>query len=194
MGKGGALGIGFVSAPLLCIQLPNVLIFVLAADQGTEVRASIVLSHGYADHTGRYHHVAKFFCDHGFQMIAIDHKYHGDDPNFVGWKIKEIKSFDEFRNDISEVLSIVELKYPDLPYFFLGHSMGGLIALMSTLELQNRWVIVDILFCYVLFGSLSHVLNDLSYIAGSVEVWSFLRLLYISLYPKRCQTPILMYL
>src|SRR5690349_4002223 len=47
-------------------------------DADFEAKATIVLLHGYGDHSQRYHHVAKYFCDQGFQVVAIDQKFHGD--------------------------------------------------------------------------------------------------------------------
>merc|ERR1712080_90262 len=49
-----------------------------------------------------------------------------------------IKSFDVFINDCVKIIHFVEAKFPDLPYFLFGHSMGGLIAAQATLKLQER--------------------------------------------------------
>uniref|UniRef100_A0A7S3LJ67 Serine aminopeptidase S33 domain-containing protein n=1 Tax=Aplanochytrium stocchinoi TaxID=215587 RepID=A0A7S3LJ67_9STRA len=109
-------------------------------EAGIDVKATILLIHGYGEHSGRYHHVAEALSKAGYQMLGYDHKYHGDDENSVGsYKITQIKSFDELVNDAQAFVSFIERKYPDVPYFLMGHSMGGLISVLVSLNLQDSW-------------------------------------------------------
>ncbi len=40
-------------------------------------KAVVLLAHGYAEHAGRYGHVAKRLTDAGYAVYAIDHWGHG---------------------------------------------------------------------------------------------------------------------
>ncbi len=44
-------------------------------DQGG--KGTIVLVHGYAEHSGRYAHVAEYFVQQGYNVHALDHRGHG---------------------------------------------------------------------------------------------------------------------
>lgn len=109
------------------------------ADADVAIRGSILLIHGYAEHSGRYNHVAKYLCDNNFKVYGYDHKFHGDNESNVGWGIKNIKTFDDLIDDCAEVVNKIEENAGGLPYFVLGHSMGGLITILTTLRLQSTW-------------------------------------------------------
>ena len=110
----------------------------IIADGDVTVKGTIIIVHGFAEHSARYHHVAKYFNDNGFQVFGFDHRFHGDDDDFVGWKIKDIESFDEIVDDTVEIIGYIEKKCADLPYFIFGHSMGGMTTIMSLLRLQDK--------------------------------------------------------
>ena len=45
---------------------------------GSMARAVLVISHGYAEHAGRYEHVAARLNDCGFAVRGYDHYGHGE--------------------------------------------------------------------------------------------------------------------
>lgn len=98
---------------------------------------TIVLCHGYGEHSGRYGHVCNWFVQEGYQVFAYDHYAHGKSDGSDG-AATVIKSFDVFIDDCVKLVNYIEAKFPDQPYFLFGHSMGGLIAAQAALKLQER--------------------------------------------------------
>ncbi len=86
-----------------------------------DVRAVIVLAHGYGEHARRYDHVAQRFGDAGLAMYALDHRGHGR----AGGKRVRVRHMDEFVSDFRELVRIARAENPDLKVIVLGHSMGG---------------------------------------------------------------------
>jgi len=85
-------------------------------------KANIFLIHGYAEHSGRYEHVADFLNKNNINLYGIDLRGHGESEG----KQAYINSFKQFTDDIDIWLN----QYADLkvPAFIYGHSMGGLVA------------------------------------------------------------------
>jgi alpha-beta hydrolase superfamily lysophospholipase len=80
-----------------------------------------VLSHGYAEHAGRYHHVAQRFGAAGLLVYALDHRGHGRS----GGKRVYLRELSEFVGDFRTLVGIAAAEHPTLPRIVLGHSMGG---------------------------------------------------------------------
>lgn len=87
--------------------------------------AVVLVSHGYAEHSGRYAHVAARLNDASYAVYAVDHRGHGrsDGPR------ANVDSFATVRHDLATLREHVGRLHPHLPFFLLGHSLGGLIAL-----------------------------------------------------------------
>ncbi|NQV15533.1 alpha/beta hydrolase [bacterium] len=90
----------------------------------------VLITHGVAEHSGRYSHVAQSLSDAGYTVIAFDLRGHGKSSG----KRNYIKSFQEHLNDLGEVLSRARNNHPGLPIFLFGHSMGGGIVTLFTIE------------------------------------------------------------
>lgn len=86
-----------------------------------DVRAVVVLAHGYGEHARRYDHVAQRFGDAGLAMYALDHRGHGR----AGGKRVRVRHMDEFVSDFGELVRIARAENPNLKVIVLGHSMGG---------------------------------------------------------------------
>ena len=93
--------------------------------------ASLVLVHGYAEHSGRYDHVGRYFAARGIAVYALDHRGHGrsDGPRAL------VRSFSEYLADVRAFLRLVAAESRERPTFVLGHSMGGCITAL--------WTVVD---------------------------------------------------
>jgi acylglycerol lipase len=87
-------------------------------------RATVVLAHGYAEHSGRYQHVIKALVEAGYFVVAMDHRGHGKS----GGARFNVERFDYFVRDLHRFVRLARDEQPDLPLFLLGHSTGGLIA------------------------------------------------------------------
>ncbi|WP_084515286.1 alpha/beta hydrolase [Nocardia acidivorans] len=94
-----------------------------------EPRAVAVIVHGYAEHSGRYAHVAERLNAAGIAAYALDHTGHGRSE---GTKAN-IVSLDGAADNVRSLLDIATREYPGLPRFVIGHSMGGLtVAYLAT--------------------------------------------------------------
>jgi len=82
---------------------------------------SLILVHGVAEHTGRYHHVADFFTQMGLTVYALDHRGHGKSEG----SRTHVDRFDDYLHDLDLMVAVAtEAGRP----MMLGHSMGGLVA------------------------------------------------------------------
>ncbi|MBN9491941.1 lysophospholipase [bacterium] len=87
-------------------------------------RAVVAIVHGYAEHSGRYAHVAAFLNARGYAVEALDLRGHGQSS---GRRVY-VHSFSEYLSDVARFLRAVNERHPGKPVFLLGHSMGGGIA------------------------------------------------------------------
>jgi alpha-beta hydrolase superfamily lysophospholipase len=92
-------------------------------------RAALLIVHGLAEHSGRYLHVLDRFANAGFDCWAHDYRGHGKSP---GMRV-HVRDFDEFLTDLEAARRLVVEAKPDLPFFLVGHSQGGLIVLREAL-------------------------------------------------------------
>ncbi|QNO26046.1 lysophospholipase [Sphingopyxis sp. OPL5] len=99
-------------------------------------KAVVLLAHGYAEHAGRYEHVAKRLTDAGYAVYAVDHWGHGRSDGTPGF----VPRFTAFTDGMAELLTLVEVNHGDTPRLLLGHSMGGLISTLFLIERQSAFV------------------------------------------------------
>ncbi|CAA0113788.1 Monoacylglycerol lipase [BD1-7 clade bacterium] len=95
-------------------------------------RAIVQISHGMAEHAGRYSDFASYLNQQGYAVIAHDHRGHGlstpeqqlgifsSDPNIHGWQ--------SVLNDLHLVETHARTLWPNCPLILLGHSMGAQAA------------------------------------------------------------------
>lgn len=102
---------------------------------GGAPKAVVLLAHGYAEHAGRYGHVAKRLTDAGYAVYAVDHWGHGKSDGEGGF----VPRFSAFTDGMAELLTLVQVNHPDTPRLLLGHSMGGLIATLLLIERQDAF-------------------------------------------------------
>ena len=88
-------------------------------DQKT--KAVIALVHGFGEHSGRYAHVGEAFNKAGYALIGFDLRGHGKSSGARG----HTPSYDALMDDIADFMKLIEKRYPGLPRFLYGHSMGG---------------------------------------------------------------------
>lgn len=83
-----------------------------------------VLSHGYAEHMGRYAELADVLVAHGATVLGPDHQGHG---NSAGERAV-IVDFEDVVTDLHAVAGNARAAHPGVPVVLIGHSTGGLIA------------------------------------------------------------------
>lgn len=92
--------------------------------------AAVIIAHGYAEHSGRYAHVAEALVGAGYAVFALDLRGHGQS----GGKRASVRVFREYVSDLGRFIDQVRETHPVPPRFLFGHSMGGLVALQLVLE------------------------------------------------------------
>lgn len=91
----------------------------------TTPKANICIVHGYAEHSNRYHELASYFNDNGFNVYAVDHIGHGQS----GGKRGHVDDYELFMDEIELLVKQAAEGSPGLPTFIYGHSMGGNLTL-----------------------------------------------------------------
>lgn len=94
------------------------------------LRGIVQISHGVNEYFLRYTQFAKYLCSLGFVVCGHDHIGHGESVSVSG-SYGFFGQKDGFRvmvEDIHTLNQIVHKRWPELPCFLLGHSMGAMLA------------------------------------------------------------------
>lgn len=97
-------------------------------DEGAP-KAVVQIVHGVAEYVDRYNAFACFLADRGFLVTGEDHLGHGrtvTDGQY-GFFAEE-NGWELVAQDVRKLRVIQGEKYPGIPYFILGHSMGSLFT------------------------------------------------------------------
>ena len=101
----------------------------------TSLKGVFIISHGMAEHIGRYKWLISKLNNDGYHVISRDHRGHGvniSKKNVQGY-FADRNGWLKVRDDLKETISYANNKFPNLSCFLLAHSMGSWIAL-STLN------------------------------------------------------------
>ena len=88
-------------------------------------RAVVCLIHGLGEHIGRYQCVAEALTDSGYILAGYDIRGFGKSQGPRGFT----PSLEAYLDDFDSFLSKVSERYPGVPLFLYGHSMGGMLVL-----------------------------------------------------------------
>lgn len=95
-----------------------------------EIRAILQISHGMVEYVERYEAFALYLNSKGILVTGNDHLGHGKSINSrdeLGYFAKEDGNH-AVLYDLYQLTQITKEKYPGIPYFLLGHSMGSFYA------------------------------------------------------------------
>ena len=97
-------------------------------------RGVIVLVHGLNSHSGYYHWVADQFVAIQYAVYALDLEGRGmsEGERFY------VESIYNWVGEVDQLVDIAKSANPGLPVFVLGHSAGGVVACLYTLEHQEK--------------------------------------------------------
>lgn len=91
-------------------------------------RGVVVITHGYAEHCGRYREVANVIVRAGWAALSYDVRGHGKSPGARGF----IDRFATYLDDFDAAIAAARALVPDTaPTVLVGHSHGGLITLRA---------------------------------------------------------------
>ncbi|NJD10052.1 MAG: alpha/beta hydrolase, partial [Gemmatimonadetes bacterium] len=100
-------------------------------------RAVMLVLHGLGEHSGRYEQLGTTMAGYGFSSFALDLRGPGASEGRRGYARNFgvlLQDVDRFRREIEGSAA------PGVPFFLLGHSMGGLIALRYLQEYQGMFL------------------------------------------------------
>ena len=115
-------------------------------DPPGEPRLIVQVVHGYAEHGGRYRHVAAALNEQGAVVYADDHLGHGRSDGEPAL----ILDFEHVVDDLHRLATIARSEHPGLPLVLVGHSMGGLLSG----RFAQRWPsdVAGVAFCGAVLG------------------------------------------
>jgi alpha-beta hydrolase superfamily lysophospholipase len=97
-------------------------------------QAGLIIVHGIAEHSARYRHVAEALAANQIACFAYDQQGHGEYPGAR----THVAEFAEFSRDLELVGESIHEKFPHLPLFVWGHSMGSIVVTLAAIE-GLRW-------------------------------------------------------
>src|SRR6478609_8934938 len=109
-------------------------IFFLSWRPVADIRGVVVIVHGFNSHSGYYAWAAGQFAAAGLAVYALDLRGRGqsDGERFF------IETFANYVADVASFVTLVKSREPGLPVFLLGHSAGGIVACLYTLDHQQQ--------------------------------------------------------
>jgi acylglycerol lipase len=107
-------------------------IFVRSWLPDSKPRAVIVVCHGVNSHSGQYAWVGEQLADSGLAVYALDLRGRGksDGERFY------VEDVADYVSDVTGVIRLAKSRNPGLPLFLLGHSAGGVVSSIYTLDNQ----------------------------------------------------------
>ena len=99
------------------------------------VKKAVILVHGMAETIARYEEFAKFLCNKGVAVVGYDQRGHGQTAGDIqklgiigedGWQ--------KMKFELREIVDQTQNKFPDIPLYVFGHSMGSFITRDFILE------------------------------------------------------------
>lgn len=92
-------------------------------------KAVLQVLHGMCEFKERYAEFTSYFAENGYVVVCHDHRGHGDSV-----KAEEDRGFFYDKSsraivdDAALVTRYVKTRFPDLPVYLFGHSMGSMVA------------------------------------------------------------------
>lgn len=99
----------------------------------TEVKGTVVLLHGYLDHSGLYSHAIRFCLSKGYAALVFDMPGHGLSSGLPA----SIQSFDQYSDVLLELLITMKNQGLKGPWHMIGQSTGA--AVMIDCLLKERF-------------------------------------------------------
>ncbi len=87
-------------------------------------RGILLVAHGAGEHGARYAGFAALAASRGYIVAALDHVGHGRSGGIPG----DLVDFSDYLHDLHQWRELLTARFPGLPQFLVGHSMGGLVA------------------------------------------------------------------
>ena len=95
-------------------------------------RGVVIIVPGFNAHSGYYAWVAEQLVATGLAVYAVDLRGRGnsDGERFY------VDNFEDYVSDVEAVVKVARSRESNLPFFLLGHSAGGVVSCLYTLDHQ----------------------------------------------------------
>lgn len=97
-------------------------------------KAIIIFAHGFNSHSGYFQWPAEQLTAANYEVYAIDFPGRGNSDGERYY----IADYNQFVKELDKLVDIAQAAYPNLPTFLLGHSAGGVLSSIYTLEHQDK--------------------------------------------------------
>lgn len=103
-------------------------------------KAILQISHGVTEYILRYEEFAKYLTGKGIALVGNDHLGHGNsiaedsEPMYFGPE----ESWDWVVEDIKTCMDLTKNKYPNIPYYLLGFSLGSFVARTYLIKYKEK--------------------------------------------------------
>ena len=109
-------------------------------DDEKEPKAVFQIAHGVSEYIARYDEFACFLAENGYVVCGNDHLGHGksvDSLDDLGFTAEE-NGDNRMIDDMHILYTIMHKRYPTLPYYLFGHSMGSFCARVYATSFWNE--------------------------------------------------------
>jgi acylglycerol lipase len=96
----------------------------------TQPRAVVAICHGFNSHSGYYVWTAEQLVQRGFAVYALDLRGRGKSDGERYY----VERVSDYIDDLSRLVQVAKQREPGLPLYLLGHSAGGVLSCVYTLE------------------------------------------------------------
>jgi acylglycerol lipase len=107
-------------------------LFMRSLRPAERTRGVVVIVPGFNSHSGYYGWVAEELAAMGLAVYAVDlrGRGHSDGERFY------VEKFADYTSDVGAVVALAQSRETELPLYLLGHSAGGVVSCIYTLEHQ----------------------------------------------------------
>lgn len=105
-----------------------------------KTRGVVVIVHGLNSHSGQYLWVGEQFAAKDLAVYALDLRGRGRSEGERYY----VEKLEDYSEDVATLVRIAKSENPGVPVFVLGHSVGGVISCLYTLDHQTE---IDGLIC-----------------------------------------------
>ena len=136
-----------------------------------ETRGVVVIVPGFNSHSGQYLRVGEQFAAKDLATYAIDLRGRGRSEG-ERWYVEKME---DYTDDVATLVRTAKSENPGLPVFLLGHSAGGVVSCIYTLDHQSE---IDGLICESFAydlpvpGFVLSILKGFDYIAPHLHVYT----------------------
>ena len=114
------------------VEARGLKIFIRSWRPDAPARGIVAIVHGVKSHSGYYSWAAEQLVAKGLAVYALDlhGRGHSDGERFY------LEKMDDYLDDVRTLVTLAKSREPGLPLFLLGHSAGGVVSSVYTLEHQ----------------------------------------------------------